>query len=161
MQNAPLGAFCNTVKPAVVATSIKHNPPISGHFRAPRKILNANAPLSSVHLSNAASGQRNLPQNTESVSLNNHLLGASLIKFHRLTFLHRSYAWCNFYSPAVVSPRINSSTAATLCQGYWAQLFGSLWCNGSTTATGPNSTKFKCLRQSNTMAWYRKPGHMD
>ena len=32
-------------------------------------------------------------------------------------------------SPAVVSPRINSSTAATLWRGYWAQLFGSLWCS--------------------------------
>ena len=65
----------NTVKPAVAATSIKRDPPLSGHFRAPppppppphppppppppppRTILNANAPLLSVHLSNAASAQ--------------------------------------------------------------------------------------------------------
>ena len=73
----------STVKPAVAATSIKRDPPISGHFNAPRTILNANAPLLSVHLSNAASGQRNSPQNDESVSLNGHLLAASLIKFHR------------------------------------------------------------------------------
>ena len=33
-----------TVKPAVAATSIKRDPPLSGHFRAPRTILNANAP---------------------------------------------------------------------------------------------------------------------
>ena len=26
---------CGTVKPAVAATSIKHDPPISGQFRAP------------------------------------------------------------------------------------------------------------------------------
>ena len=86
-----------TVKSAVAATSIKLDPPIRGHFRAPppRTILNANAPLLSVHLSNAASCKRNSPQNTESVSLNGHLLAASLIKFHPLTFLHRSYAWCN------------------------------------------------------------------
>ena len=25
--------------------------------------------------------------------------------------------------------RINSSMAATLCRGHWAQLFGSLWCS--------------------------------
>ena len=75
--------YTHTVKPAVAATSIKRDPPISGHFNAPRTILNANAPLLSVHLSNAASGQRNSPQNDESVSLNGHLLAASLIKFHR------------------------------------------------------------------------------
>ena len=72
-----------TVKPAVAATSIKRDPLISGHFRAPRTIFNANAPLLSVHLSNAASGQRNSPQNAESVSLNGHLLAARLIRFHR------------------------------------------------------------------------------
>ena len=65
-------AFGATVKPAVAATSIKRDPPLSGHFRAPRTILNANAPLLSVHLSNAANGQRNSPQNAESVSLNGH-----------------------------------------------------------------------------------------
>ena len=59
-----------TVKPAVAATSIKRDPPVSGQFRAPRTILNANAPLLSVHLSNAASGRRNSPQNTEIVSSN-------------------------------------------------------------------------------------------
>ena len=80
-----------TVKPAVAATSIKRDPLISGHFRAPRTIFNANTPLLSVHLSNAASSQRNSPQNAESVSLNGHLLAARFIKFHRfLTFLHRS-----------------------------------------------------------------------
>ena len=87
--------LATTVKPAVAATSIKRDPPISGPLKAPRTILNANAPLLSVHLSNAASGQQNSPKNTESVSLNGHLLSASLIKFHQLTFLHRSYAWCN------------------------------------------------------------------
>ena len=75
--------FESTVKPAVAATSIKRDPLISGHFRAPRTIFNANAPLLSVHLSNAASGQRNSPQNAESVSFNGHLLAARLIKFHR------------------------------------------------------------------------------
>ena len=60
----------NTVKPAVAATSIKCDPPLSGHFRAPQTILNANAPLLSVHLSNAASGRRNWPQTTEIVSSN-------------------------------------------------------------------------------------------
>ena len=56
-----------TVKPAVAATCIKRDPPVSGHFRAPT-ILNANAPLLSVHLSNAASGRRNSPPNTEILS---------------------------------------------------------------------------------------------
>ena len=63
-----------TVKPAVAATSIKRDPPLSGHFRAARTILNANAPLLSVHLSNAASGRRNSPQNTEIVSSNGQFL---------------------------------------------------------------------------------------
>ena len=44
------------VKPAVAATSIKRDPPLSGHFRAPRTILNANAPLLSVHLSQRGQG---------------------------------------------------------------------------------------------------------
>ena len=61
-----------TVKPAVAVTSIKRDPPLSGHFRVPRTILNANAPLLSVHLSNAASGRRNLPQNAEIESVNGH-----------------------------------------------------------------------------------------
>ena len=61
-----------TVKPAVAVTSIKRDPPLSGHFRVPRTILNANAPLLSVHLSNAASGRRNLPQNAEIVSVSGH-----------------------------------------------------------------------------------------
>ena len=62
----------DTVKPAVAATSIKRDPPLSGHFRAPppQTILNANAPSLSVHQSNEASGPRNLPPNTEIVSLN-------------------------------------------------------------------------------------------
>ena len=47
----------STVKPAVAVTSIKRDPPLSGHFKVPRTILNANAPLLSVHLSNAASGR--------------------------------------------------------------------------------------------------------
>ena len=59
----------STVKPAVAVTCIKRDPPLSGHFRVPRTILNANAPLLSVHLSNAASGRRNLPQNAEIVSV--------------------------------------------------------------------------------------------
>ena len=62
----------STVKPAVAVTSIKCDPPLSGRFRVPRKILNANAPLLSVHLSNPASGRRNLPQNAEIVSINGH-----------------------------------------------------------------------------------------
>ena len=37
-----------TVKPAVAATSIKPDPPLSGHFRAPQTILNASAPLLSA-----------------------------------------------------------------------------------------------------------------
>ena len=57
-----------TVKPAVAATSIKRDPPLSRHFRAPPKILNANTPSLSMHLSNTASGQRNSPPNTEIVS---------------------------------------------------------------------------------------------
>ena len=89
----------NTVKPAVAATSIKRDPPLSGHFRAPRTILNANAPLLSVHLSNAASGRRYSPQNAEIVSSNGIFLYVDAASFdqklHRLTFLHRSYAWCN------------------------------------------------------------------
>ena len=63
-----------TVKPAIAATSIKRDPPLSGHYRAPRTILNANAPLLSVHLSNAASGRRNWHQNTEIVSSNGQFL---------------------------------------------------------------------------------------
>ena len=59
------GYWHNTVKPAVAATSIKRDPPVSSHFRAPRTILNANVPLLSVHLSKAANGRRNSPQNTE------------------------------------------------------------------------------------------------
>ena len=54
-------SMASTVKPAVTATSIKRDPPLSGHFRAPRVILNANAPLLSVYLSNPASGRRNSP----------------------------------------------------------------------------------------------------
>ena len=99
--------FWFTVKPAVAATSIKRDPPLSGHFKAPpppppppppRTILNANAPLLSVHLSNAASGRRNSPPNIKTVSLTanfNALMRPISIKFHQLTFLHRSYAWCN------------------------------------------------------------------
>ena len=85
----------------VAATSIKRDPPLKGHIRAPPPppSLNANAPLLSVHLSNAASGGNNTPQNTEIVSLICHFLWvdnvASLIKFHQLTFLHQLYAWCN------------------------------------------------------------------
>ena len=60
----------HTVKPAVAATSIKLDSPLSGHFRAPPTILNANAPLLSVHLSNAASGRGNIAQNTEIVTFN-------------------------------------------------------------------------------------------
>ena len=75
-----------TVKPAVAATCIKRDPPLSGHFRAPRTILNANAPLLSVHLSNPASGRRNSPPNTEIVSLTANfyaLMRPVSIKFHR------------------------------------------------------------------------------
>ena len=72
---------CNTVKPAVAATSIKRDPPLSGLFRAPRTILNANAPLLSVHLSNAASGRRNSPQNAEIVSSNGQFLYVDAASF--------------------------------------------------------------------------------
>ena len=71
----------STVKPAVAATSIKRDPPLSGHFRAPRMILNANAPFLSVHLSNAASGRRNSPQNTEIVSPNGQFLSVDAASF--------------------------------------------------------------------------------
>ena len=70
-----------TVKPAVAATFIKRDPPLSGHFRAPRTILNANAPLLSVHLSNAASGWRNSPPNTEIVSLNGQFICVDAASF--------------------------------------------------------------------------------
>ena len=63
--------FQSTVKPqlpAVAATSIRRDPPLRGHFRAPRMILNAKAPLLNVHLSNAASGRRKSPKNTEIVT---------------------------------------------------------------------------------------------
>ena len=70
-----------TVKLAVAATSIKRDPPLSGHFRAPRTILNASAPLFSVHLSNAASGRRNSPQNTEIVSSNGQFLCVDATSF--------------------------------------------------------------------------------
>ena len=71
----------STVKPAVAATSIKRDPPLSGHFRAPRTILNANAPLLSVHLSNTASGRRNSSQNTEIVSSNGQFLCVDAASF--------------------------------------------------------------------------------
>ena len=45
------------VKPAVAATSIKRNPPLSGHFRVPRMISNANEPLLSVHQNDAKTEQ--------------------------------------------------------------------------------------------------------
>ena len=121
-----------TVKPAVAATSIKRDPPLSGHFRAPpppRTILNANAPLLSVHLSNAASGRRDSPQNTEIVSSNAEtanfyaLMRPVSIKIASINFFAAVICLVQLNSPAVVSPRINSSTAATLCRGYWAQLF--------------------------------------
>ena len=137
----------HTVKPAVAATSIKRDPPLSGHFRAPRMILNANAPLLSVHLSNAASSRQNSPPNTEIVSLTANfyaLMRPVSIKISSINFFAPVICLVKLNSPAVVSPRINSSTAATLCQGYWAQLFGSLWC--SRTTMGPKSTEFKRLR---------------
>ena len=62
-----------TVKPAVAATSSKRDPSFSGHFRVPGMTLNANAPLLSVQLSNAAKGRRNSPTNTEIVSFNGHV----------------------------------------------------------------------------------------
>ena len=137
-----------TVKPAVAATSIKRDPPLSGHFRAPpQTILNANAPLLSVHLSNAASGRRNSPQTLKLCPQTANfyaLMRPVSIKIASINFFARVICLMQLNSPAVVSPRINSSTSATVCRGYWAQLFGSLWC--SRTATGPKSTKFKCLR---------------
>ena len=72
-----------TVKPAVAATSIKRDPPLSGHFRVPRTILNANAPLLSVHLSNAASGRRNSSQNAEIVSSNGQFLYVDAASFDK------------------------------------------------------------------------------
>ena len=74
-------SLVNTVKPAAAATSIKRDPPLSGHFRAPRTILNANAPLLSVRLSNAASGRRNSPQNAEIVSSNGQFLCVDAASF--------------------------------------------------------------------------------
>ena len=70
-----------TVKSAVAATSIKRDPPFRGHFRAPQTTLNANAPLLSDHLSNAASGRRNPPQNTEIVSSNGQFLCVDAASF--------------------------------------------------------------------------------
>ena len=80
----PYAVLKTTVKPAVAATPIKRDPPLSGHFRAPPPpwtILNANAPLLSVHLSNAASGRRNLPQNAEIVSSNGQFLYVDAASF--------------------------------------------------------------------------------
>ena len=65
----------NIVKPPVAATSIKHGPPLSEHFRVPPPpltISNANAPLLSVHLSNAASGRLNWPQIADNLSFSSH-----------------------------------------------------------------------------------------
>ena len=76
-----LFAYGSTVKPAVAATSIKRDSPFSSHFRAPRMILNANAPLLSGHLSNATSGWRNSPQNTEIVSSNGLFLWVDAASF--------------------------------------------------------------------------------
>ena len=73
--------------------------PVSVHFSVPQMLSNANAPLLSVYLSNAASGWWNSPPNTEIESLNGHFLwfdAASLIGFHPFTFLHWLYAWCNW-----------------------------------------------------------------
>ena len=131
----------NTVKPAVATTSIKHDPPLSGHFRAPRTILNANAPLLSVHLSNAASGRQNSPKTLKLCPQTANfyaLMRPVSIKIASINFFAPVICLVQLNSPAVVSPRINSSEAATLCRGYWAQLFGSLWC--SRTAKGPKST---------------------
>ena len=82
----------NTVKPAVAATSIKRDPPLSGHFRAPGTILNAKAPLLSVDLSNAASGRVISPQTLKlcpETAIFYALMWPVSIKFHRLIFLHR------------------------------------------------------------------------
>ena len=134
-----------TVKPAVAATSIKRDPPLSSHLRAPRTILNANAPLLSVHLSNAVGEIRPktlklCPQTANFFAL----MRPVSIKIASINFFAPVICLVQLNSPAAVSPKINSSTAATLCPCYWDQLFGSLWC--SRTATGPKSTKFKCLR---------------
>ena len=61
-----------TVKPAVAVTCIKHDPPLSGHLRVPPNDFECkftSIKRISVHLSNAASGRRNLPQNAEIVSV--------------------------------------------------------------------------------------------
>ena len=55
------------------------------------------------------------------------------IKISSIYFFAPVICLVQLNSPAVVSPRINSSTAATLCRCYWAQLFGSLWCSRTTT----------------------------
>ena len=79
----------STVKPAVAATSIKRDPPISGHFRAPPNDFECKctfikrAPIQRDQLSTKFVPKRNSSQNAESVSLHGHLLAASLIKFRR------------------------------------------------------------------------------
>ena len=51
------------------------------NFRASRTILNANVPLLSVYLSNAARGRQNSPLNTEIVSSNGQFLCADAASF--------------------------------------------------------------------------------
>ena len=45
------------------------------------------------------------------------------IKISSINFFAPVICLVQLNSPAVVSPGINSSTAASLCRGYWAQLF--------------------------------------
>ena len=54
------------VKPAVAVTSIKRDPPLSGHFRVPKTISNANAPWLSVHLSKFATLENYVGQQSPS-----------------------------------------------------------------------------------------------
>ena len=44
------------------------------------------------------------------------------IKISSINFFAPVICLMQLNSPAVVSPRINSSTSASLCRGYWAQL---------------------------------------
>ena len=48
----------------------------------PRMILNANAPLLRMYLSNTASGRQNWPTNTEIVSLNGQFLCVDVASFN-------------------------------------------------------------------------------
>ena len=138
---------CYTVKPAVAATSIKRDPPLSGHFRAPERFcMQMHLYLACTCPTRPAVGE--IRPKTLKLYLQTAnfyaLMRPVSIKIASIYFFAPVICLVHLNSPAVVSPSTNSSTAAILCLGYWAQLFGSLW--WGRTATGPKSTKFKCLR---------------